>query len=39
MKWLREFYSQYRDYIRVDLLMYILMFGAILVYAIFKFVL
>jgi hypothetical protein len=27
MEWIRKFYEEYKEYIRVDLLMYIIMFA------------
>lgn len=32
MKQLRELYRRYRDYIRVDLLLYLLMFGGVILF-------
>ena len=37
MQRIKEFYRQYRDYVRLDLWMYILMFLAIVIYALAKF--
>lgn len=39
MKKLRDFWQQYKDYIQLDVWMYVLMFLAIIVFAIAKFVL
>lgn len=38
MKKLREFWNQYKEYIQLDLVMYVLMFLVILVFALIKFV-
>ena len=36
MKKLREFYKKYKDYIRVDLIMYLVMFLGILIFLIIQ---
>ena len=34
---LKDFYHKYRDFIRIDFIMYMVMFGMIIVYVLVKF--